>query len=97
MRLTPREMERLLIFTTAELARKHRARGLKLNQPEAAAPAEVATSEPAAPTEDAWAFDVEPEPAAEVAPTFAPPPDASLPGPSLANGTSSERRRSSAT
>jgi urease gamma subunit len=37
MRLTPREMERLLIFTTAELARKHRARGLKLNHPEAVA------------------------------------------------------------
>jgi urease gamma subunit len=37
MRLTPREMDRLLIFTTAELARKHRARGLKLNYPEAVA------------------------------------------------------------
>src|SRR5205807_6530687 len=37
MRLTPREMERLLIFTTAELARKHRAKGLKLNYPEAVA------------------------------------------------------------
>ena len=37
MRLTPREMDRLLIFTTAELARKHRAKGLKLNYPEAVA------------------------------------------------------------
>jgi urease gamma subunit len=37
MRLTPREMERLLIFTTAELARRHRAKGLKLNYPEAVA------------------------------------------------------------
>jgi urease gamma subunit len=30
-------MERLLIFTTAELARRHRAKGLKLNYPEAVA------------------------------------------------------------
>jgi len=30
-------MDRLLIFTTAELARKHRAKGLKLNYPEAVA------------------------------------------------------------
>ncbi len=37
MRLTPREMDRLLIFTTAELARKHREKGLKLNYPEAVA------------------------------------------------------------
>jgi urease gamma subunit len=37
MRLTEREMERLLIFTTAELARKHLAKGLKLNYPEAVA------------------------------------------------------------
>ncbi len=37
MRLTPREMERLLIFTTAELARRHRDKGLKLNYPEAVA------------------------------------------------------------
>ena|ERR1700730_10096308 len=37
MRLTPREIDRLLIFTTAELARKHRALGLKLNHPEAVA------------------------------------------------------------
>jgi urease subunit gamma/beta len=37
MLLTPTEMERLVIFTAAELARKHRARGLKLNHPEAVA------------------------------------------------------------
>ncbi len=37
MRLTPWEEERLLIFTAAELARRHRASGLKLNQPEAVA------------------------------------------------------------
>jgi urease gamma subunit len=37
MRLAPREIDRLLIFTTAELARKHRSRGLKLNYPEAVA------------------------------------------------------------
>jgi urease gamma subunit len=37
MRLTPREIDKLLIFTAAELARKRRARGLKLNYPEAQA------------------------------------------------------------
>ena len=37
MLLTPTEMERLLIFTAAELARKRRARGVKLNHPEAVA------------------------------------------------------------
>jgi urease gamma subunit len=35
--LTPREVDKLLIFTTGELARKRRARGLKLNHPEAVA------------------------------------------------------------
>jgi urease subunit gamma len=35
--LTPREQEKLLIFVAAELARKRRARGLKLNYPEAVA------------------------------------------------------------
>src|SRR3989475_2149783 len=34
MHLTPREQEKLLIFTAAELARRRRARGLKLNHPE---------------------------------------------------------------
>lgn len=37
MHLTPREHEKLLIFTAAELARRRRARGLKLNHPEAMA------------------------------------------------------------
>ena len=37
MHLTPREVDKLLIFTTGELARKRRARGLKLNHPEAVA------------------------------------------------------------
>ena len=37
MHLTPRESEKLLIFMAAELARKRRARGLRLNHPEAIA------------------------------------------------------------
>jgi len=37
MHLTPREQEKLLVFTAAELARRRRARGLKLNHPEALA------------------------------------------------------------
>ncbi len=37
MHLTPREQEKLLIFTASELARKRQARGLKLNYPEAVA------------------------------------------------------------
>ncbi len=37
MLLTPTEMERLTIFTAAELARRRRARGLRLNHPEAVA------------------------------------------------------------
>lgn len=37
MRLTPREQEKLLIFTAAEVARRRRARGLRLNYPEALA------------------------------------------------------------
>jgi len=37
MRLTPSERDRLLIFTAAELARARRARGLRLNVPEATA------------------------------------------------------------
>jgi urease subunit gamma len=35
--LTPRELEKLVIFTAAEVARRRRARGLKLNYPEAVA------------------------------------------------------------
>ena len=37
MRLTPREVERLLLFQAAELARRRRGRGLLLNQAEATA------------------------------------------------------------
>ena len=37
MKLTPTEMERLTIFTAAEIARRRRARGVKLNHPEAVA------------------------------------------------------------
>ena len=37
MRLTSKEMDRLTIFTAAELARRRRSRGLKLNYPEAVA------------------------------------------------------------
>ncbi len=37
MHLTPREQERLMIHVAADLARKRRARGLKLNYPEAMA------------------------------------------------------------
>lgn len=37
MRLTPHEQERLLISYAAELARRRRARGLRLNHPEAVA------------------------------------------------------------
>src|SRR5271154_543309 len=37
MRLTPREIDKLLVFTAAEVARRRRARGLKLNYPEAVA------------------------------------------------------------
>jgi urease gamma subunit len=37
MHLTPKEVERLIIFSAAELARKRKARGLKLNHPESVA------------------------------------------------------------
>ena len=37
MRLSPREQEKLMIFTVAEVARRRRERGLKLNHPEAVA------------------------------------------------------------
>ncbi len=37
MHLTPREVDKLLIFSAAQLARTRRARGLKLNHPEAVA------------------------------------------------------------
>jgi len=37
MRLTPREQEKLLIYTAGQLAKDRKARGLKLNHPEAVA------------------------------------------------------------
>ena len=37
MQLTPREKDKLLIFTAALLAERRKARGLKLNYPEAVA------------------------------------------------------------
>ena len=37
MRLTAREVDKLLVFTAAEVARRRRSRGLKLNHPEAVA------------------------------------------------------------
>jgi len=37
MRLTEREIDKLLIFTAAEVAKRRRERGLKLNHPEAVA------------------------------------------------------------
>jgi len=37
MHLTPQERDKLLIFLAAELARARKARGLKLNHPEAVA------------------------------------------------------------
>ncbi len=37
MHLTPREIDKLLVFVAAEVARRRRARGLKLNYPEAMA------------------------------------------------------------
>ena len=35
--LTPKEQERLIIFTAAEMARRRKAKGIKLNYPEAVA------------------------------------------------------------
>ncbi|HLH70304.1 MAG TPA: urease subunit gamma [Candidatus Dormibacteraeota bacterium] len=37
MQLTPRETEKLLVYVAADLARRRRARGLKLNLPESVA------------------------------------------------------------
>ena len=37
MHLTPREIDKLLVFVAAEVARRRRERGLKLNYPEAMA------------------------------------------------------------
>jgi len=45
MELTPREKDKLLIFTAALLAERPPARGLKLNHPEAVAPNRAAVLE----------------------------------------------------
>ena len=37
MHLTPREIEKLLVYQLAEIAEKRRAKGLKLNHPESMA------------------------------------------------------------
>jgi urease subunit gamma len=37
MHLTPREIDKLLVFVAAEVARRRQARGVKLNYPEAMA------------------------------------------------------------
>ncbi|RAV32023.1 urease subunit gamma [Corynebacterium heidelbergense] len=37
MNLTPRELDKLYIFTAAEVSRRRQARGVKLNRPEATA------------------------------------------------------------
>ena len=37
MHLTPKEQERLIIFTAGEMARRRKAKGIKLNYPEAVA------------------------------------------------------------
>ena len=37
MYLTPKESERLILFTAAEISRRRKARGIKLNVPEAIA------------------------------------------------------------
>ena len=37
MHLTPREQEKLLIYVAAQLAKERKARGIKLNHPEAVA------------------------------------------------------------
>ena len=45
MELTPREKDKLLIFTAALLAERRKARGLKLNYPEAVALTSAAVME----------------------------------------------------
>ena len=37
MHLTPREMEKMMIFTASEIARRRKEKGLKLNYPESMA------------------------------------------------------------
>ncbi|QCT22310.1 urease subunit gamma [Jejubacter calystegiae] len=45
MQLTPREMEKLMIYTLADVASRRKGRGLKLNHPEAVAMITVAALE----------------------------------------------------
>ena len=45
MELTPREKDKLLVFTAALLAERRKARGLKLNYPEAVATISAAVME----------------------------------------------------
>lgn len=45
MQLTPREMEKLMVYTLADVAARRKARGLKLNYPEAVAIITVAALE----------------------------------------------------
>ncbi|MHC5225464.1 urease subunit gamma [Ignatzschineria sp. LJL83] len=45
MQLTPREIEKLMVYTLADVSEKRRARGLKLNYPEAVAIITVAVLE----------------------------------------------------
>lgn len=45
MKLTPREIEKLMIYTLAEVAQKRKKRGIKLNHPESIAIISVAALE----------------------------------------------------
>lgn len=45
MKLTPREIEKLMIYTLAEVAQKRKNRGVKLNHPESVAIISVAALE----------------------------------------------------
>ncbi len=47
MQLTPREVEKLMIYTLADVASRRKSRGLKLNYPEAVAIITVAALESA--------------------------------------------------
>ena len=54
MELTPREKDKLLIFTAGLLAERRRARGLKLNYPEAVAFISAAIMEGARDGKSPW-------------------------------------------
>ena len=49
MQLTPREFDKLLIYMMAEVALKRKAKGLKLNYPEAVAVISAARNSPVCP------------------------------------------------